>query len=342
VTLISEVRARTGLRARSGSEAAAVAAGLGSAGWTARAQAIVAGWSVVIALALILLVGGLASEVFLTSDNLTEILKQASPLVIVAVGQTFVMGTAGIDLSISAMIQVGSALLGVAITHEWGVAAGIAAVLSMGAVVGMLIGVVIAKGKVNDFIVTLGAMSIGSGFALVMSDAKPVQVTDTFLLRLSTGEVGPISYLIIVAIVVVLIAHIVLRHTRFGTYLLALGGNTDAALEMGLSRTRIKIAVYGISGFLAGLAAVLISSRLGAADPSVGDSYLLSSVAAAVLGGVSLFGGRASILGACTGAIVLTALLNLLNVLAIAAYYQPIAIGVVVVLSAWLRRFELR
>lgn len=321
-------------------EAAATAAAPPRPGWLERGRAVVAGWSIVIALVLILLVGGLGSDVFLTSDNLSAILLQASPLVIVAVGQTFVMGTAGIDLSISAMIQAGSALLGVTITHAWGPAAGIAAVLATGAAVGMLVGAVIAIGRVNDFIVTLGAMSIGSGFALLISDAKPVQITDTFLIRIASGSVGPVSYLTIIAVVVAVIAHVVLRHLRFGTHLLALGGNAEAALEMGLSATRLKIAVYGISGLLAGLAGVLISARLGAADPSVGTSYLLSSVAAAVLGGVSLFGGRATIVGPFLGAIVLTALLNLLNVLGIATYYQPIAIGAVVILSAWLRRFE--
>ena len=304
-----------------------------------RIPALVSAWSIVIALGLILLVGGIGSDVFLTSDNVETILLQASPLVIVTIGQTFVMGTAGIDLSISATIQLGSAVLGAAITHAWGLGAGIAAVLALGALAGALNGIVIAKGRVNDFIVTLGAMSVFGGLALLISDSKPVQAT-AFMFRLATGEIGPVSYLVAIAAVVALLAHVLLRHLRFGTHLLALGGNAEAAAEMGISAARIKIAAYAISALLAALAAVLISARLGSTDPTVGSSYLLSSVAAAVLGGVSLFGGRATIAGPCLGAIVLTALLNLLNVMGIAVFYQPIAIGLVVILSAWLRRFE--
>ncbi len=206
--------------------------------------------------------------------------------------------------------------------------------------VGLINGFIIAKGKITDFIVTLGTLSAAAGAALVLSNGEPVTVTSNFLLRLATGSLGPIPYFVVVALVIAVIGHIVLFHTRFGTHLLATGGDPEAARAMGINTDRVKIAAYTISGFLAGLASILLTARIGAAEPAANTSYLLNSVAAVVLGGVSLFGGRGSMVGPVVGALLLTALVNGLTLLGVSQFYQQLAIGIVVVLAALLMRYQ--
>ncbi|PSB65903.1 ABC transporter permease, partial [filamentous cyanobacterium CCP1] len=222
----------------------------------------------------------------------------------------------------------------------WGI--GVACLLAIvtGTLVGLINGLVIAKGKITDFIVTLGSLSAASGAALVLSNGRPVQIADPFLLRLATGRLGPIGYFVILAAIVAIIAHFVLFHSRFGTHLLATGGDTEAARAMGINTDRIKITAYIISGCLAGIAGVLLTARVGAAEPASNTSFLLNSVAAVVLGGVSLFGGRGTVIGPVVGALLLTALVNGLTLLAVSQFYQPLAVGIVVVLAALLMRYQ--
>jgi ribose/xylose/arabinose/galactoside ABC-type transport system permease subunit len=209
-----------------------------------------------------------------------------------------------------------------------------------GTVVGTINGIVIAKGKITDFIVTLGTLSVAAGAALVFANGEPVTIINQFLLRLATGSLGPIPYFVIVAVIMAIIGHVVLFHTRFGTHLLATGGDPEAARAMGINTDRIKIAAYIISGFLAGVASILLTARIGAAEPAADTTYLLNSVAAVVLGGVSLFGGRGTLIGPVVGALLLTALVNGLTLLAVSQFYQQVAIGIVVVLAALLMRYQ--
>lgn len=294
------------------------------------------------ALALVVLgiVGFIATPDFLTSGNIESILVASAILVILCLGQTFVISTAGIDLSIAATAQ----LAGVTLGAVWAAGAGLVwscvVAVAVGAVSGAVNGFIVAKGRVGDFIVTLGTFSALSGLTLLVSDARPEPVTSPFLIRVATGSIGPVPILVLVAGVLASLAWVLMFRTAFGTHVLAVGGNKDAADALGLRTDRIKIAVYTIAGVCAGIAAILLVARLGAAEPRAGSQYQLTSIAAAVLGGVSLFGGRSSIVGPVIGAIILTGILNLLNVVNVDPYYQPIAVGAVVVLSAVLRRFE--
>jgi ribose transport system permease protein len=259
---------------------------------------------------------------------------------VLTVGQTYVIATAGIDLSVASALTLGSVILGQAVNRGWNI--GLACLLAVlaGTIVGIINGLVIAKGKITDFIVTLGTLSVAAGAALVLSNGEPVQVTSLFLLRFAVGSVGPISYFVLVAALVAIIGHILLFHTRFGTHLLATGGDPEAARAMGIDIANIKIAAYTISGFLAGLASILLTARIGAAEPAANTTFLLNSVAAVVLGGVSLFGGRGTVFGPVIGAILLTALINGLTLLSVSQFYQQVAIGIVVVLSALLMRYQ--
>ncbi len=299
-----------------------------------------ADWTAVVALVVLVIVFGIASPTFLTLGNVQAMLVAAAILVMLTVGQTYVIITAGIDLSVASALTLGSVVLGQAYSRGWSMAVACVLAVAAGTAVGVINGLVIAKGKITDFIVTLGTLSAAAGAALVLSNGEPVTVISGFLLRLATGSLGPIPYFVIVAAVVAIVGHVVLFHTRFGTHLFATGGDSEAARAMGIDTDRVKIAAYTISGFLAGLASILLTARIGAAEPAANTSFLLNSVAAVVLGGVSLFGGRGSVVGPVVGALLLTALVNGLTLLSVPVFYQPLAVGIVVVLAALLVRYQ--
>jgi ribose transport system permease protein len=299
-----------------------------------------ADWTAVVALIVLVIVFGVASPTFLSWGNVQAILVAAAILVMLSVGQSYVILTAGIDLSVASALTLGSVILGQAYSHGWSMALACVLAVVAGTVVGVINGLVVAKGKITDFIVTLGTLSAAAGAALILSNGEPVTVISSFLLRLATGSLGPIPYFVLVAAVVAIVAHIVLFHTRFGTHLLATGGDPEAARAMGINTDRVKIAAYTISGFLAGLASILLTARIGAAEPAADTTFLLNSVAAVVLGGVSLFGGRGNVIGPVVGALLLTALVNGLTLLSVSQFYQQLAIGIIVVLAALLMRYQ--
>ena len=297
-------------------------------------------WAAAVGLVLLVIVFQILNPTFLSSGNIASMLVAAAILVILAVGQTFVITTGGIDLSIASVMTFGAVIFGQTYTHGWGTLwSCVAAVVAAGAA-GAVNGIVIARGKITDFIVTLGMLSAASGAALIIADGKPVTVIDTFLLKLSTGGIGVFGWTVIIAAVVAVLAHLLLFWTRFGTHVLATGGSAEAATATGISTPRVKIAVYTIAGLLAGLGSILLVARIGAAEPAANTSFLLNSVAAVVLGGVSLTGGRGTITGPVIGALLLTALTNGLTLLGVSQFYQPLAVGFVVVLAALLTRFQ--
>ncbi|WP_436531736.1 ABC transporter permease [Actinoplanes sp. HUAS TT8] len=310
--------------------------------WTNRLKDVSfwAEWAAAVGLVLLVIVFQILNPTFLSSGNISSMLVAAAILIILAVGQTFVVATGGIDLSVASMMTLGAVAFGQAYSHGAGLLWSALLAVAVGAATGFVNGFVIARGRITDFIVTLGMLSAASGAALILADGKPVTIIDTFLLKLSTGGIGIFGWTVIIAAVVALIAHGLLFWTRFGTHVLATGGSREAANATGINTARVKIAVYAISGLLAGLGAILLVARVGAAEPASNTSFLLNSVAAVVLGGVSLLGGRATIAGPVIGALLLTALTNGLTLLGVSQFYQPLAVGFVVVLAALLTRFQ--
>jgi ribose/xylose/arabinose/galactoside ABC-type transport system permease subunit len=297
-------------------------------------------WAAPVGLLVLVIVFQLLNSTFLSAGNVKSILVAAAILVVLAVGQTFVIATSGIDLSIASTMTLAAVVFGIVFTNGGGlVAAGVAAVVA-GGLVGVANGLLISRAKITDFIVTLGTLSAAAGLALILSGGKPATIISTPLLRLSTGSIGVFGYTAIIAAVIAVIAHVVLFRTRFGTYVLATGGNAEAANATGVRTARIKTAVYVISGLLAGVGAIMLVARIGAAEPAANTAFLLNSVAAVVLGGVSLFGGRATILGPVVGALLLTALVNGLTLLGVSEFYQPLSVGIVVIAAAFLTRFQ--
>jgi ribose transport system permease protein len=319
MTVITEQRPTTGER-------------LSSAPWPELAAPV--------ALVALVLVFGALDSTFLSTGNIDAILQASAILVVLAVGQTFVVATAGIDLSVASTMTLGAVVLGQVYASGSGIVLAIVAGVVAATLVGLVNGLLVAKGGITDFIVTLGTLSAASGLGLIIADGKPQPVLSGFMLRLSADGIGIITWSVMVAAVVAVVAHVVLFHSRLGVHVLAVGGSTEAARATGVKTVRVKIAVYLISGSLAGLAAVLLVARVGAAEPASNTSFLLNSVAAVVLGGVSLFGGRATIAGPVIGALLLASLVNGLTLLGVSQFYQPLAVGIVVVAAAFLTRFQ--
>lgn len=295
-------------------------------------------WAAPIALVVLAIVFQALNPTFLSVGNIQSMLTSAAILIVLTIGQTFVVATAGIDLSIASAMTLAAVIFGV--VFDAGLWPAILAALATGFAVGLANGLIISRGRITDFIVTLGMLSAASGAALIFADGKPKTIISAPLLKLSTGTVWIFGYMFLIAVVLAVVAHIVLFHTRFGTYVLATGGNAEAAAANGVSTERVKAAVYTIAGVTAGIAAVLLVARVGAAEPAANTSFLLNSVAAVVLGGVSLFGGRATIAGPVIGALLLTGLVNGLTLLGVSQFYQPLSVGVVVVLAAFLTRYQ--
>lgn len=299
-----------------------------------------ADWASVVGLVGLVIVFGIAQPIFLSAANLQALLLAAAILVVLATGQTFVVATSGIDLSLAAAVMLGAIVLGLVHAAGWGILLACVLAIAATSAIGFINGVLITAGKIPDFVVTLGTLSAVTGLGLILSGGEPTMVGSPFLLKLASGSFGPFGYPVWVAAAVVLVAHIALFHTRFGVHLLATGGQAESAHSLGIRTNRIKIAAYTISGFCAGIAALLLVARIGSAEPLINTSLLLNSVAAVVLGGVSLFGGRASILGPAIGALMLTALVNGLTLLSVSHFYQPLAVGAIVVLAALIMRYQ--
>lgn len=291
----------------------------------------------VVALAIVF---GLADSGYLSEGNIAAMLQASAILIVLTIGQTFVVATGGIDLSVASTMTLGAVVLGEAYSAGWNIWLCGAAGLGAGLVVGIVNGLIISKGGITDFIVTLGTLSAASGLALILADGKKTTVIEPVLLDLSVGGVGVFSWAVIVALGLAVAAHVVMFHTRFGVHVLAIGGSEDSSRALGIRTWLVKTGVYVISGGLAGIAAFLLVARVGASEPAANTTFLLNSVAAVVLGGVSLFGGRATIAAPVMGALLLTALVNGLTRVGLSEFYQPLTVGVVVILAAFLTRFN--
>jgi ribose/xylose/arabinose/galactoside ABC-type transport system permease subunit len=294
----------------------------------------------IIGLILLVVVFTILNPVFLTLGNVQSILVASSILMVLTIGQAFVILSDGIDLSVASTMTLAVIAFGIAFSQGAGLLVSMLSAVVAGTLIGLLNGILVAKGKITDFIVTLGSLSVASGLALVLSDGKPISVFSVDLINFSTHGLLIFGFPFVVAAIIAVLAHVVLFRTRFGTHLFATGGSKEAAQATGISTARIKIAVYTISGVLAGIAAIMLIARVGASEPAANTTFLLNSVAAVVLGGVSLTGGKGNIFGPIVGALLLTVLTNGLTLMNVSQFYQPLAVGIVVILAALLSRFQ--
>ncbi|MEQ8967399.1 MAG: ABC transporter permease [Azospirillaceae bacterium] len=288
-----------------------------------------------IALALWLIAMSLASEHFLTWLNFLNVARQAAPILIIAVGMTFVMATAGIDLSVGSMVALCSCLAAAWLAGGAPVWLVIPGVLAVGVIGGAINGYFVTLG-LPAFVVTLAGLTYLRGLAFVYSDGYATPIQNEFFNSLGRGEIFGIHVPIIIAAVVAATGWFVLTRTRFGLYTLAIGGREEAARLMGLKIDRIKIIVYATVGLLAALSAIVISARLSNGSPNAGIMLELEVIAATVLGGTSLFGGAATIGGTIAGALFINFVRNGLNLMGVNPFWVQVATGVILLLAVLL------
>jgi ribose transport system permease protein len=285
-------------------------------------------------LLLICLVFALGSSEFLTASNLLNVALQTSIIAIVAIGMTFVILTAGIDLSVGSLMALcGAVAAGIAVRQGMDTYLSISIALGVGLIMGAVNGLMIVRGGIPPFVATLSMLAIARGLTLVYTQGRPIAGLDERFIYWGTGQVWGIPIPVIIMIVIAVIAHIVTRYTPFGLHVYSTGGNEETTRLAGISPSRIKIAVYMISGFLAALGGVLLTARLWSAQPNAAAGWELDAIAAPVLGGTSLFGGVGSIGGTVIGAFIIGVLSNGLNLMGVPSYYQQVIKGLVLILA---------
>lgn len=272
---------------------------------------------------------------FLSTNNLLKIVNNAAVGGTLALGMTFVLIIAGIDLSVGAVVTLTTVVLGVFVLR-FPVNAGMAILLALlaGSAVGFLNGILVVKARVPALIVTLGTMSI------VQSAASFITKGDTITLRsskvisfLGQGYVGIVPVPALILIILATISYVVLNYTTFGAYIRAIGGNKDASILMGVDVALYQVVVYVLSGLMASLAGIMVAGRLQMGSSQAGEGLLLPAIAAAVLGGTSLFGGEGSVVGTLVGALILNVLFNGLILYGLPFFYQLVATGVILILA---------
>jgi ribose/xylose/arabinose/galactoside ABC-type transport system permease subunit len=288
---------------------------------------------------------------FLSERNVLNVMRQISITGIIAVGMTFVILTAGIDLSVGSIVAIAGMTAGAVAKGERGLLAAGAhdpggvrvlwaalAAMGVGLVIGMLQGGVVARLGVPAFVVTLGGLTVWRGAALILSDGQPITGFSKDFTYWGKEEIGRIPVLVLIFLGFVLVAHVILRYTQYGRWIYAVGGNPEASRLSGLPTAWLVWSVYAISGFCAGLAGFLLTSRLNSAEQVAGVNYELTAIAAVVIGGTCLFGGEGRVVGTLAGAMLIGVLSNGLTVTNVNPYYQYIAIGLIVVFAVFFDR----
>ena len=298
-----------------------------------------------LAIALVLLMAGLAvaRPNFLNLANLVNLLRQISINGILAVGVTYVLLTGGVDLSLGSVVALsGVAAASFAHPGQYGLIVPIAMGILAGAVCGAANGLVVTRGRVAPFIATLGMMTAARGLALLLSGGRPVSNMATAFTRIGGGDVAGVPVPILIFAAMALLSWILLRNMRLGRYIYAVGGNENAARASGVHIRSVKMAAYTICGAMAGLAGVVLASRITTGQPNAGIGYELDAIAAVVIGGTSLNGGTGGIGGAILGALLIGVIDNGLDLLNVSSYYQQVAKGIIIVGAVWLDRSKER
>ena len=284
----------------------------------------------------------LASPGFFTATNLAAVARQTAVINVMALGMTLIIISGGIDLSVGSTLALSGLLGAMAMERGAGMVVGLLAGLAIGALCGLMNGLAITTLDVNPFIITLGTMSIYRGLALVISGGVPVTGVPESFAELSQGRLLSIPLPLWILAICAAAAHVFLEHTRAGRYAFAIGSNRDAARYSGVAVKFHLTAIYAIAGLLTGLAGMLHASRLRAGQPTEGQGYELSAIAAVVIGGGSLRGGEGSVAGTLIGAFIMGLLANGSDLLGVNPYWQQVIIGAAIILAVTLDEFRRR
>ncbi|CUN69453.1 MULTISPECIES: ABC transporter permease subunit [Clostridium] len=302
----------------------------------ANVKANISKYKSLIGLVLLCIVITIVTPNFLSVSNITNVFTQVSVNAIIAIGMTFVILTGGIDLSVGSTLAISGAVGASIVKLTGNVFLAIIVAAVIGIAVGLINGLLVSKGKLQAFIVTLATMTIFRGATLVFTDGTPISKLPEAFVKIGNGKLGFMPIPVIITIIIAIIAVYALSQTRFGRYLYALGGNEDASRLSGINTDKIKTLVYVVSGFASAIAGVIITSRIGSASPNAGTGFELDAIAAVVIGGTSLAGGEGTITGTLIGALIIGVLNNGLNLMNVSPFYQSIVKGLVILIAVLL------
>ncbi len=289
-----------------------------------------------LALVLLCVVLSMLSPVFFTAINIKNVLRDAALVAIAGTGMVMVILLGEIDLSVGST-QAVAGIVAVSVLNAFSsVMVAMGAALAVGAVIGLLNGLLVTRAQINSLIATLGMMAILRGSAMVSTGAVSIQGTVDGFIEVGTGHIGPIPIPVLIAFTLLILFFLVLHYTTFGRYVYAIGGNPQAARLSGLSVDKTRILVFVIAGSLAALSAFILASRLNSGQPNAGLGFELQVIAAVILGGISLTGGVGTLAGAVIGILILTVLSNGLVLLNVSSFYHDIARGIVIILAVYL------
>ncbi len=298
-------------------------------------------WILLVAVLLAIVLSFL-SPFFMTVGNMTNLSKQVSIVAILAAGQAVVIISGGIDLSVGSILALSAVVIGALIQVDVDPFFATLAGLATGTLAGFVNGFVITRGNIPPFIATLGMLGIARGLALVITKGVSYQVLVPFFLYIGNAKFLGLPIPLYFVVVTFLVVSVMLHMTVFGRHVYAIGGDERVARLEGIPVDRQKVKIYMLSGFLAALAAVVMTGRLAATPPSVAQGIELQAIAAVIIGGVSFVGGRGIVLTALIGALIMAMITNGLNILGISSFYQQVLIGFVIIVAVWLDNLKSR
>ncbi len=283
------------------------------------------------------IVATILSPRFLSATNILNIVRQVSIFGILAIGQTFVIITAGIDLSVGATLALVVVLTG-GLLPDYGIPVAITVGLLAGTTIGVVNGLGVTKGRVPPFVMTLGMLGIARGLAFMYTGGMPIPVLDDTFLFIGNGYIlGTVPVPAVIYVALVILGALVLKFTPFGRYVFAIGSNAEAARLSGIKVDFNKIMVYALCGFTAGIAGILFASQLAVAPPIAGEGYELDAIASVVVGGTDLFGGEGGMFGTFLGSIIIGSLSNILNLTGVSPFVQKSAKGALIILAVMIK-----
>ncbi len=291
--------------------------------------------SISVVFVVLFIIFSVRADAFLSSGNLVNVLRQIAPTVVVAMAMTFVITTGAIDLSIGSIVGLTAASLAL-LAKTGNPLVAVIATLAIGAVIGVLNGVLTAYGRLQSFIVTLAALTAVRGVALLITSGYSTPIESKFLLPLGAGKLLGLYTATWIAIAAVAVSWYVFAHTRFGRYTVAVGSNAESLRRSGVDIRKIQMAVLVMTGVFAGAAGIITATRLASGSSNSGTMFELEVITAVVLGGTSLAGGRGSIIGSAIGALTLGIISNGLVLLKVDVYWVPIVQGVILVVAIFL------
>ncbi len=299
-------------------------------------------WGIVFVLIALVIIISIAAPVFLSPRNIRNVLQQVSTLGILSMGVTVLMISGGIDLSVGSAMSTVAVIAGTMLKAGFPVEIAIIAGLVLGCAIGCLNGMLAAFTKAHPFILTLGTMTILQGVAIIITQGYPINDLGAKFAYVGGAMIGPVPFIVILFFLVMIVCGLLLRYLRVGRIAYAIGGNEYTTFLAGIPVKRYKILFYVICGFFAGMAGLVLASRISSAMPSLGTGFEMNSIGAAVIGGIPLTGGRGNVWGTLTGVLLLGIINNGLNLLHVDASWQYVVTGLVIIIAVIIHERRLK